>query len=210
MREKSKIETSKKLQDAINEQINFELYSACVYLSMATWLESRNLSGMGHWMEVQVQEEYAHAMRFYRHVVERGGRVILKEMRAPKTEWSSLLEVFEDALAHESEVTRRIHKIGEIADEEGDRAAQSMLSWFYDERVEEEAQIGEIRDLLKMTGDNLAALLHINAKLGARAPMSPPPAESTAPQPLLRAIKRRLKSLARFFWQQLRTYVTAS
>ena len=165
---------------------------------------------MAHWMEFQVQEEYAQAMRFYRHVVERGGRVILKEIRAPKTKWSSLLEVFEDALVHESEVTRRIHKIGEIAEEEGDRAAQSMLSWFYDERVEEEAQIGEIRDLLKMIGDNLAALLHIDAKLGARVPMSPPPAESTAPQRFLRAIKKRLKSLARFFRQQLRTYVTAS
>ncbi|MHA1770036.1 MAG: ferritin [Candidatus Thorarchaeota archaeon] len=175
------MEISKELQDAINEQINFELYSAFVYLSMATWLETQNLSGMAHWMEMQFQEEYAHAMRFYRHIVERGGRVILKEIKAPKTEWESPYEVFDDAYNHEKEVTRRIYAIGNIADKEGDRAAQSMLNWFYNEQVEEEAQTMEIRDLLKRAGNNLAALMQIDARLQSRAAGAPPPAESTSP-----------------------------
>lgn len=175
------MQIAEELQDAINEQINFELYSAYVYLSMASWLESRNLSGMAHWMEVQVQEEYAHAMRFYRHVIERGGRVTLREIKTPKTEWASPLEVFEDALNHEREVTRRIYAIGDLAARLGDKATQSMLSWFYDEQVEEEAQTMEIRDLLKMVGDNLAAVLQIDVRLASRPPVSSPPAESTEP-----------------------------
>lgn len=172
---------STELVDAINEQINFELYSGYVYLSMATWFEEKNLGGMAHWLEVQADEEYAHAIRFYRHIVERGGRVTMKAINGPKTEWASPYEVFADAYQHELEVTRRIYKIGEIAEKSGDRSAQGMLHWFYNEQTEEEKNTMEIRDMLKMIGESMPALLQMDAKLGARPAAAPPPLDSTAP-----------------------------
>ncbi len=175
------MEISKELQDAMNEQLNFELYSGYIYLSMAAYFESVNLPGMAHWMEVQHQEEFAHGIRFYRHIVERGGKVIMKAIQAPKTEWTSPLEAFDDAYGHELEVTRRIYKIGEIADSQGDRAAQSFLKWFYDEQVEEEANTMGIRDMLKTIGDAKNALFMLDAKLAARPAAPAPPAESTGP-----------------------------
>jgi ferritin len=175
------MEISKELVDAINDQINFELYSAFIYLSMGTWFEEQNLNGMAHWMEVQYQEEFAHAMRFYRHLTERGARVLLKEIKAPHTEWASAHEVFADAYKHELIVTERIYKIGEIADRLGDRSTQSFLKWFYDEQTEEEKNTMEARDKLKLIGNSIPALLHLDAQLGARPPAPPIPAESTAP-----------------------------
>ncbi len=176
-----RMEISKKLTDAINDQINYELYSGFIYLSMATWCEEQNLPGFAHWLEVQYQEEFAHAMRFYRHITERGGRVILKEIEAPKTEWASPLEVFEDAYEHEKKVTARIYKIGDIADEEKDRGAMGLLQWFYDEQVEEEKNTSEIRDTLKRMGDSPHALFMLDKELGARPAAPAPPAESMAP-----------------------------
>lgn len=175
------MEIPKELEEAINDQINFELYSGYIYLSMGTWFEEQNLAGMAHWMEQQALEEYAHAMRFYRHIVERGGRVTMKAIEGPKTEWASPLEVWEDAYHHEKIVSDRISKIGDLADKLKDRAAQPMLQWFYNEQVEEEAQTMEMRDLLKMVGDSVPALLQLDAKLGARPAAAPPPAESGDP-----------------------------
>jgi len=175
------MEISQELIDAINDQINFELYSGYIYLSMATWFEEKNLPGMAHWMEVQADEEYSHAIRFYRHIVERGGRVTMKGIDAPKTEWASPLEVFQDAYNHELTVTERIYKIGAIADKLGDRSTQSMLQWFYNEQTEEEKNTMEIRDMLKMIKDSIPALLQVDAKLGARPAAPAPPLESTAP-----------------------------
>ena len=175
------MEISQELIDAINDQINFELYSAFIYLSMGTWFEEKNLTGMAHWMEVQYQEEFGHAMRFYRHLTERGARVLLKEIKAPQTDWASAHEVFADAYKHELIVTERIYKIGDIADKLGDRSTQSFLKWFYDEQTEEEANTMEIRDKLKLIGDSIPALLQLDAQLGARPAAPPVPAESTAP-----------------------------
>jgi ferritin len=175
------MEIDKELVDAINDQINFELYSAFIYLSMGTWLEDQNLTGMAHWMEVQYQEEFAHAMRFYRHLTERGARVVLKEIKAPQTEWTSAHDVFADAYKHELIVTERIYKIGEIADRLGDRSTQSFLKWFYDEQTEEEANTMGIRDKLKLIGDSIPALLQLDAQLGTRPAAPPVPAESTDP-----------------------------
>jgi ferritin len=175
------MEISQELVDAINDQINFELYSAFIYLSMGTWLEEQNLGGMAHWMEVQYQEEFSHAMRFYRHLTERGARVILKEIKAPQTEWASAHEVFADAYKHELIVTERIYKIGEIADRLGDRSTQSFLKWFYDEQTEEEANTMELRDLLEKIGDSIPALFQLDAKLAGRPAAPAPPAESTSP-----------------------------
>jgi ferritin len=175
------MEIDKELVDAINDQLNFELYSAFIYLSMGTWLEEQGLSGMAHWMEVQYQEEFAHAMRFYRHLTERGARVVMKQIDAPKTDWASAHEVFADAYHHETVVTGRIYKIGDIADRLGDRSTQSMLTWFYNEQTEEEAKTMELRDKLKLIGDSIPALLQLDAQLGARPADIIIPAESTDP-----------------------------
>ena len=170
------MEISQELIDAINDQINFELYSGYIYLSMATWFEEKHLSGMAHWME-----EYNHAIRFYRHIVERGARVVMTGIQAPKTEWASAHEVFDDAYKHELTVTDRIYKIGAIAEKLGDRSTQAMLQWFYNEQTEEEKNTMGIRDMLKIIKDSLPALLQLDAKLGSRPAAPAPPLESTAP-----------------------------
>ena len=175
------MEINQELVDAINDQLNFELYSAFIYLSMGAWFEEQNLTGMAHWMEVQYQEEFSHAMRFYRHLTERGARVVLKQIDAPATEWKSAQDVFAVAYHHETVVTERIYKIGDIADRLGDRSAQSMLTWFYDEQTEEEAKTMELRDKLKLIGDSISALLRLDGELGARPATVVIPAESTDP-----------------------------
>ena len=131
---------SKKLADVMNDQINYELYSGYIYLSMATWFEEQNLEGMARWMKLQAKEEYEHATKFWNHVVERGGRVMLKAIQEPKMEWKNPLEAWEDAYQHEIKVTKRIFKIGEIAEKEGDKSAMPLLHWFYNEQIEEEEQ----------------------------------------------------------------------
>ena len=175
------MEISQELVDAINDQLNFELYSAFIYLSMAAWFEDQNLKGMSHWMEVQYQEEFSHAMRLYRHLTERGAKVVMKQINAPQTEWKSAHDVFAVAYHHETIVTERIYKIGDIADELGDRSTQSMLNWFYNEQTEEEANTMGIRDKLKLVGDSIPALLQLDAELGTRPATVVIPAESTGP-----------------------------
>ena len=162
------MEISKELQDAINDQLNFELYSGYIYLSMASYFEENLLDGMAHWMRIQAKEEYEHAERFWKHIIERGGRVLLAPISGPKTEWASPLEAWEDAYSHELEVTKRINKIGEIAEKENDRAAMTFLNWFYDEQVEEEEQTQKVADLLKKIGDSTNALYMLDAQLGRR------------------------------------------
>ena len=162
------MEISKELADAINDQINYELYSGYIYLSMSTWFEENNLDGMAHWMKIQAKEEYEHAMRFWNHVTDRGGRVVMKAIEAPKIDWTSAHEAWSDAYEHEKKVTARIFKIGEIAANEGDKSAEPLLQWFYDEQVEEEEQTMKVRDLLKKVGDHVGALYMLDAKLGQR------------------------------------------
>ena len=162
------MEISKKLQDAINDQLNFELHSGYIYLSMAAYFESLNLNGMAHWMKIQAGEEYEHAMRFWTHISDRGGRVILTEIKAPATEWDSPLAAWENAYEHEKIVTERIFKIGKLAEKLGDKSAIPMLNWFYDEQVEEEEQTSRIADLLKQIGDNKGALFMLDGRLHSR------------------------------------------
>jgi ferritin len=133
---------------------------------------------MAHWMEIQFDEEYAHAMRFYRHVTERGGRVIFKAIDAPQADWESALDVFETAYEHEKVVTERIYKIGELAESLGDRGSRGMLQWFYNEQVEEETNTSAIRDDLKRAGDSKQILFMLDRELGQRPPAAGPPAES--------------------------------
>ena len=159
---------SKELTDAINDQINYELYSGYIYLSMATWFEEQNLDGMAHWMKIQANEEYEHAMRFWNHITERGGRVILTAIEAPQTEWKTPLEAWDVAYHHELNVTKRIAKIGDLAQKEGDKSATPLLQWFYNEQIEEEEQTLKVRDLLTRIGDSTNTLFLLDAKLGQR------------------------------------------
>jgi ferritin len=158
----------KKLQDAMNEQIKNELYSAYLYLSMSAYCEAANLPGFAHWMRVQAQEEEAHAMKFYNFIHERGGRVVLQAIDQPPVEFPSPLAVFEQTLEHEQKVTGMIHDLYALAVEEKDYASQIFLQWFVTEQVEEEASASQILEMLKMIGDKGHALIMLDRQLGRR------------------------------------------
>jgi ferritin len=157
-----------KIQDALNSQINAELYSSYLYLSMSAYFESKSLRGMGNWMRLQAQEELQHAMKFYDFVNERAGRVILTEVEAPRTEWESPLDVFLHTSEHESHVTDRINKLVDLAIAESDHAANTFLQWFVTEQVEEESTVQTIVEKLKMVGDDAFAILMLDEELGQR------------------------------------------
>jgi len=157
-----------KVQDAINGQINAELYSAYLYLSMAAYCDGAGLSGCAHWMRKQSQEEIEHAMKFYAYVNDRGGRVVLEAIEKPPVEFESLLDVFEKTYAHEQKVTSLIWKLYEIAREANDYATESMLQWYIDEQVEEEKNASEIVAQIKLVGTKGQALFMIDRALAAR------------------------------------------
>lgn len=159
---------SKSMQDAINEQINKELYSSYLYLSMAAYLEDKNLPGFAHWMRIQEQEEREHAMKFYDFLAERGGRVLLSAIAAPKTEWKSTLELAKEVAAHEALVTASIYSLYELALKEKDYPAQVMLQWFITEQVEEEKNAAEIVANLKLIEDRGTAILMLDHRLAKR------------------------------------------
>jgi ferritin len=158
----------KALQDAMNDQINKELFSSYLYLSMASWFEEKNLPGFAHWMRIQDEEEREHAMKFYDHLVDRGGRVLLKAIEAPRTDWKSALEVFEEAAGHEARVTASINALYELAQKEKDYPAQVMLQWFVTEQVEEEKNAAEILASLKLIEERGTAVLMLDHRLAKR------------------------------------------
>jgi ferritin len=158
------------VQDAINEQIKEEFYSAFVYLSMSAYFESVSLAGLAHWMRVQYQEEEVHALRLFDYLNERGGTVELREIPQPPTGFNSPLQVMEQALNHERHVTTLIESLYEKAAKENDYATQAALQWFITEQVEEENNAGTIVEQLRMIGDNRAALLMLDMELGKRTP----------------------------------------
>ncbi len=159
---------NEKIQDAFNKQLNMELYSGYIYLSMSAHFGSQNLGGMANWMRIQAHEELMHAMRFYNFINERGGRVILAQVDEPKTDWNSALEAFEDALKHEQLVTSLIHGLVDLAVSEKDHAANNFLQWFVEEQVEEENSVQTVVDKLRLVGDNGVALLTLDGELGRR------------------------------------------
>ena len=158
----------RKMQDAINNQINAELYSSYLYLSMAAQAEEWNLKGFASWLEKQADEESEHGMKFYKYLVDRGGRALLKAIAAPAAEWKSPLAMFEEVYAHEQKVTGLIHSLVALARSENDYASEVMLNWFVSEQVEEEANASEIVERLKMIKDSPNGLLMIDHGLGAR------------------------------------------
>jgi ferritin len=159
----------KTMQDAMNEQINKEMFSSYLYLSMAAHFEGKNLPGFARWMRVQADEERGHAMKFYDFILERGGRVALKALAAPKTEWGTNLEAFQEAAEHEAEISTSIHALYGLAMQEKDYPAHVMLQWFVTEQVEEEKNAAEIVASLKMIEERGSAVLMLDHRLSKRA-----------------------------------------
>ena len=159
---------SKKLEEAINEQINKELYSGYLYLSMSAYCEAENLPGAANWMRIQAQEELGHAMRLFDHVKARGGRVVLKAIEMPPPVWKSPLGMFEEVLEHERKVTGLINRLYEVALSENDYATQIELQWFITEQVEEEESAGQVVEQLRRVGDQPMGLLMLDGQLGQR------------------------------------------
>ena len=165
---------NKKLEDAINEQITAELYSAYLYLSMAAYFSAMNLSGFENWMKVQTQEELFHGMKFYTYVNEKGGRVVMEAIEKPDIDWANPASVFEHIYKHEQKVTALINSLMDLAIQENDHATNIFLQWFVTEQVEEEASASDILEKLKMIGNNSNALLMLDKELGARVFTAPP------------------------------------
>ena len=158
----------KSMQDAMNEQINKEFFSSYLYLSMAAFFENKNLTGFAHWMRLQADEEREHAMKFYNFVLDSGGRVLLKAIEAPATEWASNLVAAEQVAEHEAKVTASIHDLYELAIKERDYPAQVMLQWFISEQVEEEKTSTAIVERLRLVGDSSSGLLILDGQMGER------------------------------------------
>ncbi|MGS0971839.1 MAG: ferritin [Candidatus Izemoplasmataceae bacterium] len=156
----------KKLVDAINTQLNFEIESAHVYLAMAGYVATLGLDGFENWFMIQYEEELAHAKKFINYVNDRGERVHITGFETPKNDFKSLLEVFETSLAHEKEVTRRINNLVDIAHELKDHAAISFLNWYVDEQVEEEDNFSSLIDKIKLVKD--AGLYMLDKELATR------------------------------------------
>ncbi|MFW5782223.1 MAG: ferritin [Candidatus Muiribacteriaceae bacterium] len=158
----------KKIEKAFNKQINAELYSAYLYLGMSAYFDDIGLPGCSQWMKIQSQEEITHAMKFFRHISERGGRVELDAIEKPLKEWESPLHVFKSALKHEQLVTSLIDGLVDIAIKEKDHASNNFLQWFVAEQVEEEESAGDIVDKLELIGEDRSALFMLDNSLGAR------------------------------------------
>jgi len=167
---------SDKMNAAINAQINAELYSSYLYLSMAAWFADKGLNGCENWMKIQAQEEASHAIKFFNHVTERGGRVTLESIKKPDTEWASPLAVFQATLKHEQHVTSLINDLVALAMDGKDFASQNFLQWYVSEQVEEEATAMDLCNKFEMAADSKPALLMLDKELTARTFVYPPPA----------------------------------
>ena len=159
---------SKKMLSALNDQLNFELFSAYQYAATAAYFESLNLSGCAHWMKIQVQEELTHCQKFYNFIIQTGGRVELQGIDKPAGEHKSPLAAFQDSYEHETKVTARIYKLVDLAVKESDHATNTFLQWFVTEQVEEEANADAIVKKLKLIGNDTSGLFFLDRELAAR------------------------------------------
>lgn len=157
---------SKKVQEALNNQIQKEFASSYLYLAMAAYCETQNLPGMAHWLKVQAEEEHGHAMKIFEFVNDRGGTVVLQAIEQPPAQFGTPVEVFEAVLKHEQKITASINDLYALAVKENDYATQVMLQWFISEQVEEEKQASDILALLKMAGEHVVVLDHRLGKRG--------------------------------------------
>lgn len=159
---------NKKVVDELNKQINREMFSAYLYLSMCAYVENDGLHGMANWMKVQFQEELFHSQMMFDYINERGGRVILDKFDKPQSEWDSVTDVFNAVLKHEQFITESINNLVTIATEEKDYATINFLQWYVKEQVEEEANVNDILDQLKLIQDSKMGLIMLDKSLATR------------------------------------------
>lgn len=164
---------SKKMCKALNNQVNAELFSSYLYLSMSSWFSERSLSGFASWMRVQAQEELSHGMKIYDYILERGGKVKLGVIDQPESVWKSAVEVVEEVAAHEAKVTGLVNDLVDVALGEKDHATNIFLQWFVSEQVEEEASVGEVFERMKMIDGDSAGMFAMDMELGKRVFMAP-------------------------------------
>ena len=162
-----------RMEKAFLEQINKELFSEYLYLSMKAYFANLNLNGFVNWMDVQVQEERAHAIGMFDYVLERGGKVELEAINKPQTSWNGPLDVFKAVLAHEQFITSSINALMDVAEETKDRAAMIFLNWYLKEQVEEEANVGNVLAQLELIGDDKNALFALDKELSTRTFVAP-------------------------------------
>jgi ferritin len=166
-----------KMIDALNSQLNAELYSSYLYLSMGTYFESMDMSGFSNWMRVQAQEELSHAMKIHDYVIQRGDRVILTRIDSPPTEWESPVDAFEHVYAHEQKVTALINQLVNLAISLGDHATNNFLQWFVAEQVEEEESSSGVLKKVRMANESSSGILMLDNELAQRVFNPPAPKE---------------------------------
>jgi ferritin len=159
---------SQKMVDALNRQVSAELYSSNLYLAMAAYFESANLRGFSHWMKIQAQEELTHAAKFFGFIIDRSGRAKISALEAPPFSWASPLAAVEAAYQHEMKVTGMINELVSLAGAQKDNATFNMLQWFVGEQVEEEKQVDEIVQRLKIVSDKSVGLIVVDGELAQR------------------------------------------
>jgi ferritin len=164
---------SKKMEKALNEQLNFEMYSAYIYLAMSAHCEGKGLKGFANWFYIQYQEEMTHAMKFYNFVLDQSAEVELEAVKKPKKDYDTLLSIFEETLSHEREVTKRIYKLVDLALDERDHGTNAFLQWFVTEQVEEEASVNQIIDKLRLVQGNGNGIFLLDTELASRV-FTPP------------------------------------
>ena len=160
---------SDKMQKALNEQINAELFSSYLYLAMSAYFESENWQGFSKWMQVQSQEEYSHAMKIFKYLNDVDSKVLLDSIEKPKLKWKSPLEVFEESLKHELYITERINTLVGLAIQEKDYSTNLFLNYFVNEQVEEVSSVTQIVNKFKLLNDNKTSLFFLDRELGMRA-----------------------------------------
>lgn len=161
-------ELNKNVNDALNQQINKEMQSAYLYLSMANYFEMENLKGFAHWMNIQVQEELAHGMKLYKFVLDRGGKIEFMDIKASSQKWESPIQIFEAVLAHEKYITKSIEDLMALTKKGNDFATEGLLQWFIQEQIEEEANAGEILERLKQINGSPNGLFMYDNTLAGR------------------------------------------
>ena len=160
---------NRKIQDAINTQINLEQYSAQLYLAMSAHCEGRSFRGFAHWLRMQAQEETKHAMKLVTFLLDRGGKLELGAISAPQSDFGTVTQVFEKILEHEKSITGKIGSLFELSRAEKDYASEITLQWYVTEQVEEEANVGQIVDQLKAVGEQGGGIWYLDSKMGKRA-----------------------------------------
>jgi ferritin len=159
---------NRNIEESLNVQINLEQFSAQLYLAMSAYCEGKSFRGFAQWLRVQAEEETAHAMKLVTFVVERGGRLELKPIAAPPTEFGTVTQVFERILEHEKSITASISGLFELSRKEKDYASEITLQWYVTEQVEEEANVSQILDQLRAVGEQGGGIWYLDSKLGKR------------------------------------------